>query len=475
MTLFQKRSASQTAEVIYPTREDEDDTGGDTLGMPVSASEPDYLGMVVLVNTIGDENVLYNAYPADGTGSVRLMSRARSLHALEEEAKRFRANVVLIDSEMAIDVKALAQVIHNLRHNREYPIITVGLCRDVQWLETFRKLGALVTITSPISPLELTKLNHELPLAFLKVTQERLGPDYHPHWSEGELSVIHSGEYHSHTISVWSSKGGVGKSFLAREIAVAFGVVANLRTLLIDADMNCGDQHTYLSLPVDRNLHGLASAYFANHPPRLTPQMVEDYLVRYDGNLFVLNGLYQMSLTGSEHLRGARGEQFANALMDVLPQMGFTYVVYDLGQNYHDGLHLVALQRCTLNLVVATSEKATANEMIGAVRELRDAVHASEVRFRLVLNMWDDRLGLDARELAENIGLSEFGRVPLDTGLGVRLSLNRSRPMVLDKPNDISNAIIAMLSGIYRPIEKHWERRGGPKTKRVGFLGFGRK
>ena len=182
-----------------------------TVGWTLPTSEADYLSMVVLVNTIGDENVLYNAYPADGTGSVRLMSRARSLHGLEEEAKRFRANVVLIDSEMAPDVKALAQVIHNLRHNREAPIITVELCRDVQWLETFRKLGALVTITSPLSPLELTRLNHELPLAFLKVTQEWLGPDYHPHWSGDELSVIHSGEYHSHTISVWSSKGGVGE------------------------------------------------------------------------------------------------------------------------------------------------------------------------------------------------------------------------------------------------------------------------
>ncbi len=140
--------------------------------------------------------------------------------------------------------------------------------------------------------------------------------------------------------------------------------------------------------------------------------MVEDYLVRYDGNLFVLNGLYDMALTGHENLRGRKGEQFAKALFDVLPQLGFTYVVYDLGQNYHDGLHLVALQNCSLNLVVATSEKSTANEMERAVRDLRDAVHASEVRFRLVLNKWDDRLGIDARELVERIGLPEFGRIP---------------------------------------------------------------
>ncbi len=437
-----------------------------------------YLSMVVLISSVGDENVLYNTYPADGQGSIRLMSRVRSLHEVEREAHRYRANVVLIDSQMVADapdgLRALAQVIHALRHHPEYPIVTVGLCHEVEWIETFRKLGAFITITAPITPLELTKLNYELPLAFMRATQERFNPTYHAHFSDDALRVIHSGEYRAHTISVWSAKGGVGKSFLAREIAVAFGVLANHRTLLIDADMNCGDQHTYLSLPVDKNLHGLAGAYHSQG--RLTPQMVEDYLARYAGNLFVLNGLYDMALTGSENLRGKRGEQFANALADVLPMMGFTYVVYDLGQNYHDGLHLVALQRCTLNLVVVTSEKATACEMERAVKDLREAVHASEVRFRLVLNKWDDQLGLDARELVQRIGLPEFGRIPYARDLSVDLSLNRSKPMVLDRPNEVSNAIIAMLSGIYRPIETYWARRGGPHPKaRRGLFALGRK
>jgi pilus assembly protein CpaE len=442
---------------------------------PADSGETTFLSMVVLINSVADENVLYNTYPADGTGPVRLMSRVRALPEVEKEAHRYRANVVLIDSAMVEDVRALAQVIHNLRHHPEQPVITVGLCRDVEWMETFRKLGAFITITSPITPLELTRLNYELPLAFMKATQERYQPTYHAHYSEDALRVIHSGEYQAHTITVWSSKGGVGKSFLAREIAAAFGVVANLRTLLIDADMNCGDQHTYLSLPVDKNLYGLAGAYASQG--RMTPQMVEDYLVRYSGNLYVLNGLYDMALTGSENLRGRKGEQFANALADVLPMMGFTYVIYDLGQNYHDGLHLVALQRCSLNLVVATAEKATACEMERAVRDLREAVHASEVRFRLVLNKWDDRLGIDARELIRRIGLPEFGRIPYGKDLSVDLSLNRSKPMVLDKPNDVSNAIIAMLAGIYRPIETHWARRGGAKAARKkGFaLALGRR
>lgn len=440
-----------------------------TAALPTAKSDQAYLSLVVLINSVGDESLLYNAYPADGLGRIRLMARARSLYEVEAETRRFAANVVLIDSQMVEDVKALGQVIHNLRHHAEYPIITVGLCRDAQWLETFRKLGALVVLTAPLSPIELTKLNDELPLAFMQATQERFQPTYQAYYSQDALQVINAGEYQGHTISVWSSKGGVGKSFLAREIAVGLGVLSNVRTLLIDADMNCADQHTYLSLPVDKNLHGLAGAYYSQGG-KMTSQMVEDYLVRYRGNLFVLNGLYDMAMTASENLRGKRGEQFANALFDVLPRLGFTFVIYDLGQNYHEGLHLVALQRCTLNLVVVTSEKSTATEMERAVRDLRQAVHAAETRFRLVLNKWDDRLGIDARTLVNRIGLPEFGRIPYGADLKVDLSLNRSKPMLLDKPNEVSNAIVAMLSGIYRPIEAHWERVGGPKRRQGGLF-----
>ena len=440
---------------------------------PAEVSAPQFLSMVVLIDAVRDETELLKAFPADGTGKIRLMSHARSLHLLEQEAHRYGAHVVIIDSQMADNVPALAQVIQNLRTHPKYPIITVGLCHDAAWVDTFRKLGALVTITSPISPVELAKLAEELPLAFIQATQERFQPTYHAYYSPEALRVINAGEFHAHTISVWSSKGGVGKSFLAREIAAALGVLSNQRTLLIDADMNCADQHTYLSLPVDKNLYGLAGAFFSQRE-HMTAQMVEDYLVHYAGNLFVLNGLYDMALTSSENLRGARGERFANALADVLPQLGFTFVIYDLGQNYHDGMHLVALQRCTLNLVIATSEKSTATEMERAVRDLRQAVHASEVKFRLVLNKWDDRLGIDARELVQRIGLPEFGRIPYGSDLKVDLSLNRSKPMVLDKPNEVSNAIIAMLSGIYRPVQTHWERVGGAKRKQRRWFGRGR-
>ena len=119
-----------------------------------------FLSMVVLLNTMSDEQTLFNAYPADGTGKIRLMSRVRKLAEIENEVKRYKANVVLIDSEMVRDeasVKALGTIIHSMRHNAEYPIIAVGVCYDALWADTFRRLGAFITINGPITPVAFMK------------------------------------------------------------------------------------------------------------------------------------------------------------------------------------------------------------------------------------------------------------------------------------------------------------------------------
>ena len=135
-------------------------------------------------------------------------------------------------------------------------------------------------------------------------------------------------------------------------------------------------------------------------------------------------------------------------------QMGFAFVIYDLGQNYHDGLHLVALQRCSLNLIVATAEKSTANELEQAIKDLRASVNYGNARFRLVLNKWDDRLGINADEIQQRLGVPLIVCVPYGSDLKVDLSLNYSKPMMLGKPNEVSDAIAKLIGAFYPGLVK---------------------
>lgn len=434
----------------------------------------DHIRLVSALTTMSDENALFSAYPAAGPNKLRFVARAQALSEVEEVVRRYRANVFLLDHQMARGAgagEALVTLIQRLRHNPEYPVVTFGLCYDPSWVKTFEEAGALGTVNGPLTALELQRLNDELPVALNKALQERLRPDYISRFSDSAIKLIDSGAWQRQTISVWSTKGGVGKSFLAREIAVVLGVIADRRTLLVDADMNCGDQHTYLRLTPNQNIWGLAKLFKANGNT-LTPATVQGYLTPYAGNLSVLLGAHDMAMTAQAELRGRQGEAFAEALLDTLGAMGFDFIIFDLGQNFAEPMHLVPLKRCSLNLVVVTSEKSAALEMEMALNALRSEskLRLDNTRFRLLLNKWDDRIGLDARELIQRLGLPEFARVPFGANLVVDISLNQSRPLVLDPPNEVSNAIVGAVNGLYRPIETLWGRRSKRAKRKIGLF-----
>jgi MinD-like ATPase involved in chromosome partitioning or flagellar assembly len=443
-----------------------------------SGSDDDHIRVVCALTAMSDESQLYTAYPSAGPGKVRLMARAQNIYDIEQTIERYNANVLLIDHQLAAGAdagSALITLIQKLRHRPHSPVVTFGLCYEPSWHKTFEESGALGTISGPITSKSIVELNERLPVAIRKAYHERLQPDYLTKFSDDAIRLIDSGAWQRQVCTFWSTKGGVGKSFLAVNFAVMLGVICDRRTLLIDADMNAGDVATYLGMsPREHNICRLAQIYAANGD-RLSPAMIQHQMLPYNGNLSVICGAYDMSLTGFEALRGARGQAFANALMNTLETMNYDFIIFDLGQNFYEPMHFVPLSRSTLNLVVVTSEKSAAIEMELALRRLRDEdqLALDDRRFRLVLNKWDDRMGLDAREVVHRLGLPEFARVPYGESMCVDLSLNLSKPIVLDKPNHVGDAIANAVSAVYRPVQTLWERRGGhAKAKKSGPLSF---
>jgi hypothetical protein len=53
-----------------------------------------------------------------------------------------------------------------------------------------------------------------------------------------------------------------------------------------------------------------------------------------------------------------------------------------------------------------------------------------------------------------------------------------SKPLVLDKPTPVTDAVAGAVAGLYRPVQSLWERRGGhmkaAKKAGIGSL-FGKR
>jgi MinD-like ATPase involved in chromosome partitioning or flagellar assembly len=450
-----------------------------TSAITVDAQQPRALHLISLVREIGDEAALINAFPTHGDGMLKCVAHARALHQIQEQVDKHDASVVVIDSNVIHEsqgLEAFGRLVRDLHRRARGGVIVVAIAYGSDWVPVFKRCECDVILAGPLNALAMDKLRDEMPGALAGLARKRESGGYTRYLSAEAEALLAQGEYRPQTISVWSTKGGVGKSLISSEIAIALGVLANKRTVLVDADMDVGDQHTYLKLPADRNIHGLANAFLSRG--KLTPAMVEDYLIPYDGQLFVINGLHDMEMTAAEAVRGAQGERFCDALIQALDAIGFTFSVWDLGTNYHEALHLAPLKRCSLNFMVVTAELACVNEMIPAIADLRDTVSLSEHRFRLILNKWTDEAGVSAKEIVRQIGLAESGRIPLDA-LTVLLAQNHAAPLVLGKPGPVSNALIDIASIAYPALRHIWRARGGASRSGParGLLGslFGRR
>ena len=225
-------------------------------------------------------------------------------------------------------------------------------------------------------------------------------------------------------------------------------------------------------LPVIRNaMFGLFTAF--DYPDASTPIDCRPHTVVAPQALFFMNAPFvetaAMKIAGADVVNGQQGAAFAQALVNTLAQMGFDFVVWDLGQSFHHPLHLTPLLTSDLNLIVVTPDKSTLVEMELALPDLKKDVEISSERFRLVINRWSDAMGISPREIVQRLGMPEFARIPYGANQCVDLALQHSKPLVLDTPNDVSNAIIGLVKGLYRPIELVWQAKGGDSKKKGWF------
>ncbi len=179
-----------------------------------------------------------------------------------------------------------------------------------------------------------------------------------------------------------------------------------------------------------------------------------------------------MDVSGRSSLLGQQGGQLMAALIDLLRDtMGFDFIVFDLGQSYHNEVHLTALERSDKNLLVVTPEVPAVLDMRNALIPLKKYLDIDPARFKLVLNKYDEEYGVKRKDIlalvnrpdendtnARPLGLTEFAAIP-DGGREVSLSINRHQPILASgQRTPLSDALIGMGNGFYPYLLEIWKR-----------------
>jgi pilus assembly protein CpaE len=248
-------------------------------------------------------------------------------------------------------------------------------------------------------------------------------------------------------VTVFSAKGGCGKSTMATNLAVALAEDGRRRVCLIDLDLAFGDVGVMLQLAPDR---GIGDA--ANSRERVDSTLVRALLTPYSPGVDVL--LAPVGPTEAERI----GRELVTQVLAAVRPLA-DVVIVDTPAHFTDAV-LAALDVSEVHLLVATPD-------VPALKNLRVAMDMLDLlrlprEYRLVvLNRCDAKVGLTTADIDRVLQTPISAQVP--SSRDVPLSINRGVPIVVDRPgHPVSRAVRELALGRIAAPAPH---RGGLRER----------
>ncbi|MEX1006561.1 MAG: P-loop NTPase [Acidimicrobiia bacterium] len=219
-------------------------------------------------------------------------------------------------------------------------------------------------------------------------------------------------------IVVFSPKGGVGKTCIAINVAVAMAIRSANPVVLVDADLQFGDVSVMLGLPPQHTvLDAAAAAQYGD------VELVQTLAARHESGLLVLPAPIEPMPTDAM-LPG----EMVNICGALQAMAG--HVIVDLPSVFNEYV---------LALIEAADEVLLVGSMdIPSIKNLKIGMQTLDLnalagsKLRLVLNHANAKVKLDVKEIERVLGLSANFAVPDD--LAVPMSVNAGVPVLLDDP-----------------------------------------
>src|SRR5919204_2628562 len=239
-------------------------------------------------------------------------------------------------------------------------------------------------------------------------------------------------------VTVFSPKGGTGKTVTATNLASAFAKFEGKKTLLLDLDLQFGDAAIMLGLEPDKTIYDLVVA-----PGELDSEKLAGYTSRHASGVDVLPA--PLRPEDAELVTEAK----VNRLLEVA-RGSYDIIVVDTSPFFH-GPMLATLDRTDELLLLASLDVPTLKNLRLALQTL-ELLSFPKSRINIVLNRSNSKVGMKQNEVEGALGMKVRFEVPSDRA--VPLAVNRGKPVVLDEESaDVSKAIRQMAKGLF-PVEE---------------------
>lgn len=228
-------------------------------------------------------------------------------------------------------------------------------------------------------------------------------------------------------ISVFSTKGGVGKTCIAINVAAAMAKRSSEPVVLVDGDLQFGDVSVMLSLPAQNTVLDAAAAVQYGDMELVQTLATKDPAT---GMLVLPAPIESMP---SDALMPGEMVNICAALQAIAG-----HVVVDLPSVFNEYV---------LAIIDASDEVLLVGSMdIPSIKNLKIGMQQLDLqalaghKLKLVLNHANAKVKLDVKEIERVLGMTANFAVPDD--IAVPMSVNAGRPVVVDEPkSSVSRAL----------------------------------
>jgi pilus assembly protein CpaE len=252
----------------------------------------------------------------------------------------------------------------------------------------------------------------------------------------------HSGEQ-GRIVTVFSPKGGTGKTVMSTNLATAFAKFGGKRTLLLDLDLQFGDAAIMLGIEPDKTIYDLVVA-----PGELDPEKLAGYTTRHSAGVDVLPAPIRPE--DAELVTEAK----ISRLLEVAKE-SYEMIVVDTSPFFH-GPMLATLDSTDELLLVCGLDVPTIKNVRLSLQTLELLSYPTE-RIRVVLNRANSNVGMKRGEV--EAALEQRVRYEVPSDRAVPLAVNRGNPAVVsDTKADFSRAVREMAKSL-QPAELRESKR----------------
>jgi len=241
-------------------------------------------------------------------------------------------------------------------------------------------------------------------------------------------------------VSVFSSKGGSGKSFMASNLAILLAQQSGQDVALVDLDLQSGDLAIMLQLLPAWTIHDAVKDL-----DRLDAGALKGYLTVERSGVHLLAAPLDPSL--AEKVSGAAVHRVLQLLRE-----SFAYVVVDTPAFFSDQV-LAALDESDGCVLIASLDVPSIKSLKLSLQTLEQLGLGRE-RIRLALNRADSKVGLRIEDVEKTLGtqidvsIPSSRDVPLSINQGIPLAVQNRKSPVIAAISKLAAALVASGGGV---------------------------